>query len=52
MEAPSLQPDCKNEETVLVVEDNPSLRTVVVKQLKVSGLRVLEAENALMALVC
>jgi PAS domain S-box-containing protein len=50
VEAPSLQPDCKNEETVLVVEDNPSLRTVVVRQLEVIGLRVLEAENAQMAL--
>jgi len=50
VEAPSLQPDYKNEEIVLVVEDNPSLRTVVVRQLEAIGLRVLEAENAQMAL--
>jgi len=50
VEAPSLQPDYSNEETVLVVEDNSSLRTVVVKQLEAIGLRVLEAENAQMAL--
>ncbi len=50
VEAPSLQPDYKNEATVLVVEDNSSLRTVVVKQLEVIGLRVIEAENAQMAL--
>ena len=50
VEAPSLQPDYQNEQTVLVVEDNSSLRTVVVRQLEVIGLRVLEAENAQMAL--
>jgi PAS domain S-box-containing protein len=50
VEAPPLQPDYENEETVLVVEDNSSLRTVVVKQLEVIGLRVLEAENAQVAL--
>jgi PAS domain S-box-containing protein len=50
VEAPSLQPDYKNEERVLVVEDNSSLRTVVVRQLEVIGLRVLEAENGQMAL--
>ena len=50
VEAPSLQPDYKNEETVLVVEDNSSLRTVVVRQLEAIGLRVLEAENGQMAL--
>ena len=49
-EAPSLQPDYQNEETVLVVEDNSSLRTVVVRQLEAIGLRVLEAENAQTAL--
>jgi PAS domain S-box-containing protein len=49
-EAPSLQPDYKNEETVLVVEDNSGLRNVVVKQLEAVGLCVLEAENAQMAL--
>jgi PAS domain S-box-containing protein len=50
VEAPPLQPNYKNEETVLVVEDNSSLRTVVVRQLQAIGLRVLEAENAQMAL--
>jgi PAS domain S-box-containing protein len=50
VEAPPLQPDYENEQTVLVVEDNSSLRTVVVKQLEVIGLRVLEAENAQVAL--
>ena len=50
VEAPSLQPDYQNEQTVLVVEDNSSLRTVVVRQLEVIGLRVLEVENAQMAL--
>ena len=50
VEAPSLQPHYRNEATVLVVEDNSSLRSVVVRQLEVIGLRVLEAENAQMAL--
>jgi PAS domain S-box-containing protein len=50
VEAPPLQPSYKNEETVLVVEDNANLRTIVVKQLEAIGLRVLEAENAQMAL--
>jgi CheY-like chemotaxis protein len=45
-----LQPDYRNEETVLVVEDNSSLRTVVVRQLEAIGLRVLEAGNAQTAL--
>jgi len=50
LEAPPLQPNYKNDETVLVVEDNSSLRTVVVRQLEAIGLRVLEAENAQIAL--
>jgi PAS domain S-box-containing protein len=50
VEAPPLQPSYKNEETVLVVEDNASLRAVVVRQLEAIGLRVLEAENAQIAL--
>jgi PAS domain S-box-containing protein len=50
VEAPPLQPNYKNEETVLVVEDNSSLRTVVVRQLEAIGLRVLEAGNVQMAL--
>jgi len=44
--APPLQANYRNEETVLVVEDNLSLRTVVVRQLEAIGLRVLEAGNA------
>jgi PAS domain S-box-containing protein len=50
VETPRLQPDYNNEETVLVVEDNASLRSVVVRQLEAIGLRVLEAEDAKMAL--
>jgi PAS domain S-box-containing protein len=50
VEAPLLQPNYRNEATVLVVEDNLSLRTVVVRQLEAIGLRVLEAENAQTAL--
>jgi PAS domain S-box-containing protein len=46
VESPSLQPQYTNEETVLVVEDNSSLRAVVLKQLEAVGLRVLEAANA------
>jgi CheY-like chemotaxis protein len=45
-----LQPQYTNEETVLVVEDNSSLRAVVLKQLEGVGLRVLEAGNARQAL--
>jgi CheY-like chemotaxis protein/two-component sensor histidine kinase len=37
-------------ETVLAVEDNASLRRVVVRQLKEMGYRVLEAENAVTAM--
>jgi CheY-like chemotaxis protein len=37
-------------ETVLVVEDNPALRRVVVSQLRRLGYRVLEAENVASAL--
>ena len=39
-----------NGETVLAVEDNPSLRRVVVRQLTELGYRVLEAEDAQTAL--
>jgi CheY-like chemotaxis protein len=38
-------------ETVLAVEDNPSLRRVVVRQLRELGYRVLEAENAAAAMM-
>jgi PAS domain S-box-containing protein len=50
IESPSLQPQYSNEETVLVVEDNSSLRAVVLKQLEAAGLRVLQAGNAKQAL--
>jgi signal transduction histidine kinase len=39
-----------NGETVLAVEDNPSLRRVVVRQLHELGYRVIEADNAAAAL--
>ncbi len=39
-----------NGEWILVVEDNPSLRRIVVRQLSELGYRVLEAENAAAAL--
>jgi len=38
-------------ETVLVVEDNPALRRIVVRQLKELGYRVRESENATEALL-
>jgi PAS domain S-box-containing protein len=50
VDAPPLQPHYTNEATILVVEDNLKLRTVVVKQLETIGLRVLEAGNAQTAL--
>ena len=50
IQSPSLQPQYTNEETVLVVEDNSSLRAVVLRQLEGVGLRVLEAGNAQQAL--
>jgi PAS domain S-box-containing protein len=50
VEAPPLQPQYSNEETILVVEDNSSLRAVAVKQLAAIGFRVLEVENAQKAL--
>jgi CheY-like chemotaxis protein len=37
-------------ETILVVEDNPGLRRIVVRQLKELGYRVREAENSAEAL--
>jgi nitrogen-specific signal transduction histidine kinase/CheY-like chemotaxis protein len=49
-EAPPLQPVSKTAETILVVEDNPKLRAIVVKQLRAIGFAVLEADNAKMAL--
>jgi PAS domain S-box-containing protein len=50
VEASPLQPNYRNKETVLVVEDNSSLRAVVLMQLEAIGLRVLEAGNAQIAL--
>src|SRR5258708_33674105 len=49
-EAPPLQPVREAAETILVVEDNPKLREVVVKQLSAIGFAVLEADNAKAAL--
>jgi CheY-like chemotaxis protein len=45
-EAPTLQPAEATSETVLVVEDNPKLREIVVKQLRRIGFDVIEADNA------
>jgi CheY-like chemotaxis protein len=50
VEAPSLQPEHRSTETILVVEDNPKLRQVVVKQLTGLGFVVLEADSAKAAL--
>jgi CheY-like chemotaxis protein len=43
-------PAARRGETILVVEDNPSLREVVVKQLKGLGYRVIDVSNAQLAL--
>jgi PAS domain S-box-containing protein len=48
--APTLQPVRHATETILVVEDNPKLRGVVVKQLTAIGFDVLEVDNAKAAL--
>jgi len=46
-----LQPYCTNSaSTVLVVEDNPENREMIVRQLTKAGWRVLEAENGRRAL--
>jgi PAS domain S-box-containing protein len=50
IEAPPLQPVHSANRTILVVEDNPKLREVVVKQLAGIGFHVLEAESAKAAL--
>jgi PAS domain S-box-containing protein len=50
VESPPLQPAADAHETILVVEDNPKLRQVVVKQLSGLGFRVLEVDNAKRAL--
>ncbi|HWX30455.1 MAG TPA: MASE4 domain-containing protein [Steroidobacteraceae bacterium] len=50
VEAPPLQPQFSDEDTVLIVEDSSKLRTIVVKQLEAIGLRVFEAGNAQAAL--
>jgi PAS domain S-box-containing protein len=50
VEAPPLQPINNHAETILVVEDNPKLRKVVVKQLLSLGFTVHESENAEKAL--
>jgi len=50
--APVEQPEAKrgNNETILAVEDSSGLRQVLVRQLSAAGYRVLQAENATMAL--
>ena len=48
--APPLQATNDARETILVVEDNPKLREVVVKQLGGLGFEVIEADNAQRAL--
>lgn len=50
VELPPLQPAADAHETILVVEDNPQLRQVVVKQLSGLGFQVLEVDNAKRAL--
>jgi CheY-like chemotaxis protein len=50
VESPPLQPAADVHETILVVEDNPQLRQVVVKQLSGLGFHVLEVDNAKRAL--
>jgi PAS domain S-box-containing protein len=48
--APSLAPEADARETILIVEDNPKLREIVVKQLSSFGYRVIEADTAQRAL--
>lgn len=50
VESPPLQPAADAHETILVVEDNPQLRRVVVKQLSGLGFQVIEVDNAKRAL--
>jgi PAS domain S-box-containing protein len=50
VESPALQPAADAHETILVVEDNPQLRHIVVKQLSGLGFQVLEVDNAKRAL--
>jgi PAS domain S-box-containing protein len=50
VDAPPLQPEADARETILVVEDNPKLREIVVKQLSGFGYRVIEADTAQRAL--
>jgi CheY-like chemotaxis protein len=49
-EAPPLQPASDARETILVVEDSPKLREIVVKQLRSLGFQVIEADSAQRAL--
>jgi PAS domain S-box-containing protein len=48
--APPLQPEAPAKASILVVEDNPKLREIVVKQLSGLGFEVIEADNAKRAL--
>ena len=50
VDSPPLQPEADAHETILVVEDNPQLRQIVVKQLSGLGFKVLEVDNAKRAL--
>jgi CheY-like chemotaxis protein len=50
VDSPPLQPEADAHETILVVEDNPQLRQIVVKQLSGLGFEVLEVDNAKRAL--
>jgi PAS domain S-box-containing protein len=50
IEAPPLQPAEGSGETILVVEDNPKLRQIVVKQLTALGFHVLDVGHARAAL--
>jgi PAS domain S-box-containing protein len=50
VDAPPLQPAAVMRETILVVEDNPKLREIVVKQLSGLGFDVIEADDARRAL--
>jgi PAS domain S-box-containing protein len=51
IETPPLRKQSTRKKMILVVEDNPKLREIVVRQLTSSGFKVLEAENVLEALV-
>jgi nitrogen-specific signal transduction histidine kinase/ActR/RegA family two-component response regulator len=41
-----IMPECKKSHVILAVDDNPDVRSTVVRNLKAQGYRVIEAENA------